>query len=75
MKSFPKYRIPVIIGWVLPLVLSFLILREVSLHLVLEIVIFPILAVGLFFAEILIAMKIASLWNDWQRKKNQEDSQ
>lgn len=74
MRSFPKYRIPVIIGWLLPPVLSFFILRDLPLHLILKIVIFPFLAALLFFAEVLIAMKIGRIWNNWQRRKEKEAS-
>lgn len=72
MRSFPRYRIPAIIGWLLPPILSFLIVRELPLHLALKIVAFPVLSVLLFFAETLIALKIAGVWNDWQRRKERE---
>lgn len=73
MKSFPKYRIPVIFGWVMPPILAFFLVRELPFSIVLKIVTFPILTVVLFFIEILVALKIAGFWNKWQRKKDEEN--
>lgn len=72
MKSFPKYRIPVLIGWILPPILSFFILREIPIHLILKIVLFPLLAIGFVFAEALIGMKIVGVWNRWQERKEKK---
>lgn len=74
MRSFPNYRIPTIIGWLLPPLLSFLITRELPFHIVFKIILFPILAVLLLFGEVLLAMKICGIWNSWQSEEKRKPS-
>lgn len=75
MKSFPKYRIPVTIGWLVPFILSFFLLREIPVHLVLKILLFPLIAIAMIFAEAYIGMKIVGLWNAWQKRKEERTRQ
>lgn len=72
--SFPGYRIPVIIGWILPPLLSLLIVWESPLHIVLKIVAFFVLTLGIFFFEVLLALKIGGIWNRRQRGKEEKAS-
>lgn len=74
MKSFPKYRIPVILGWIIPPILTYFLVRELPFSIIIKIVVFPVLLVILFFTEILVALKIAGFWNKWQRKKDKGNS-
>ncbi len=72
MKSFPSYRIGVIFGWVLPPIISFFLLRRIPIHLIFKIILFPVFSILIFFAITVLAMKISTIWNDWQRRKEKK---
>lgn len=71
MKSFPSYRILVIIGWIAPPIISFFLLREFPIHIIIKIILFPILSVLIFFGLAILGLKISKVWNNWQRSKGE----
>lgn len=75
MKYLIKYRIPTVIGWVLPFILAFMVMRRLSFNFLVEAVLFVFLSLVFLFSEVLVAMKVAGVWNDWQRKKSNRDSE
>lgn len=75
MSYWIKYRIPSIIGWVLPFVLALFLARELPFNLLFRFLSFLCLSLVLFFSEIIIAMKVVSVWNRWKEKKCGQESE
>ena len=74
MKYFPKYRIYSIIGWGLPIVLSYFVSGIPDIHWILRVVLFIFLCPVFFFSLIILYMIVGKLWNKWKRKKGENDS-
>ncbi|KXB05814.1 hypothetical protein AKJ52_02985 [candidate division MSBL1 archaeon SCGC-AAA382C18] len=73
MKSFPRYRLPVLIGYLIPPILSFFLARELSYHLSIKILLFVVFMVILYLSEVLIGLKVTQLWNKRMGKKQRKE--
>lgn len=68
MKSFPRYRIYAILGWLTPILISFYLARLPKIHWVWKILSFLILFPTTLAITIAIYVKVGKLWNRRQRK-------
>lgn len=74
MKSFPRYRIYAILGWLIPILVSFYLARLPKIHWAWKILLFLFLFPIVFFLTVAIYVKVGKLWNRRQRKI-QKDSE
>ena len=75
MKYFPKYRIYSILGWGLPIVLSYYVSSLPDIHWVFRILLFIVLYPVFFVGIIVIYLIVGKIWNNWKRKSEQSASE
>ena len=74
MKYFPRYRVYSIIGWVLPIILSYYVSTIPDIHWIFKLFLFLFLCPVFFIGIIAIYLIVGKLWN--RRKRNsKEDSE
>ena len=72
MKYFPRYRIYSIIGWVLPVILSFYVSTLPDIHWVFRVLLFIVLCPVFFIGIIVVYLFVGKMWNNWKRKGKEE---